>query len=149
MLISCQKDLIFIGLHFLRRERSCVIARYDSVDYEFTCGSFISYKLFCEPCLMDPQRVQLHLRGQCLTLLAPTGRCCNYTNPSPLTLIRKCNILKNILANLVMRANDDRSFNLISIIVPSLLKPCFWYSQTVLMTIDFLYMKNSNFSKYI
>lgn len=56
MFISCQEDLIFIGLHFLRWQRSCVIAVYDSVDYGFASGSFILYKLFCESCLMDLRR---------------------------------------------------------------------------------------------
>jgi len=57
--------------------------------------------------LMDPQRVQLHLRGQCFTFLAPTGRRCNYTNHFLLTVIRNCNILNNILANFEMKANED------------------------------------------
>lgn len=67
MFISCQEDLIFMGLHFLRRERSCVFAGYDSLDHGFTCGSFILYKLFCESCLMDPQRARMYLRGQVST----------------------------------------------------------------------------------
>ncbi len=75
MFISCQEDLIFMGLHFLRWERSCVIAGYDSVDYGFACGSFIFYKLFCESCLMDLRRAQMHLRGQVsITFLASADR---------------------------------------------------------------------------